>query len=513
MPYNSKILFFVLYLFVISNKLVAAPKLNIARTLPLTQIDSLIKQKNISNDMTQLELLILYHDAIAEKHPDSIKIFKNLAILNADLGQPEDALLFTEKYIENSLDFSILNDRAYEVISDTKEYGYLNKRYLFKVTPLVFVYFYAALIGFFFMVLINFTKGANRNAKIFIGSFVGIHSLFILEFVLYMSNIQYEFPHTYRMSSAFSLLYGPLLYFYFKSITQHYKFKKIDLLHFVPTLFLLAFIIPVYSLSSQEKVKMILSIYTPYKSHGTIIFISKIISLVVYAFLIGRLLRFSKQNSDKAKVVNTQKKDKWKRTIYRIHIAYIISYIIYGISAFGAFGNLSSFIYHIQIGAMAIMIIYIAFMAYVRPGIFEHENTLQNHEGLLEKYQKSGLTNALSQELKENLIKLFVEDKIYKENNINLEILSQRLNTTRHNTSQIINEHFNINFFELINKFRIKEAINILKEDVHGSLNIIDIAYEVGYNNKVTFNKAFKKETSLTPSEFIDSQLKKNIYE
>jgi AraC-like DNA-binding protein len=62
-----------------------------------------------------------------------------------------------------------------------------------------------------------------------------------------------------------------------------------------------------------------------------------------------------------------------------------------------------------------------------------------------------------------------------------------------------------MNFFELINKFRIEEAINLLLEDENGNLNIIDIAYEVGYNNKVTFNKAFKKNTSLTPTEFINS--------
>ena len=79
------------------------------------------------------------------------------------------------------------------------------------------------------------------------------------------------------------------------------------------------------------------------------------------------------------------------------------------------------------------------------------------------------------------------------------------MGTTRHNTSQIINEHFNVNFFELLNRYRINEAINIFRQDVNGNLNIIDVAYEVGYNNKVTFNKAFKKETSVTPSEFIES--------
>jgi YesN/AraC family two-component response regulator len=121
------------------------------------------------------------------------------------------------------------------------------------------------------------------------------------------------------------------------------------------------------------------------------------------------------------------------------------------------------------------------------------------------KYLKSGLTPSLSVELKEELINLFTVQKVYRDSSLNLETLSEKLNTTRHNTSQIINEHFDMNFFELINKFRIDEAIDLLIEDKNGNLNIIDIAYEVGYNNKVTFNKAFKKTTSLTPTEFIDS--------
>ena len=104
--------------------------------------------------------------------------------------------------------------------------------------------------------------------------------------------------------------------------------------------------------------------------------------------------------------------------------------------------------------------------------------------------------------MKENLIKLFEKEKIYRENDINLEMVARKLNTTRHNASQVINEHFKVSFHELINTYRIDEAKKILKEHNDHGLNIIDVAYEVGYNNKVTFNKAFKKKTQLTPSEF-----------
>ena len=49
-----------------------------------------------------------------------------------------------------------------------------------------------------------------------------------------------------------------------------------------------------------------------------------------------------------------------------------------------------------------------------------------------------------------------------------------------------------LNFFHLVNKYRIEEAKEILKNDYERNLNIIDVAYDVGFNNKVTFNKAFK---------------------
>ena len=108
----------------------------------------------------------------------------------------------------------------------------------------------------------------------------------------------------------------------------------------------------------------------------------------------------------------------------------------------------------------------------------------------------------MSKELKNDLLHLLDSEKIYRENYLNLGTLAEKLNTTRHNTSQVINEHFDMNFHELINKYRIDEAKYILNNDLKQNMNIIDIAYEVGYNNKVTFNKAFKKDTQLTPSQY-----------
>lgn len=52
---------------------------------------------------------------------------------------------------------------------------------------------------------------------------------------------------------------------------------------------------------------------------------------------------------------------------------------------------------------------------------------------------------------------------------------------------------------EYINTLRVEEAKRLLDE---GRLRVIDIAFEVGFENIVTFNRVFKKLTGRTPSEY-----------
>jgi len=471
--------------------------------LSLYDFNNVIPQQDSVRTRMLVDALNTYKEALKDKPSDSLEIFKNLGLISAELKQPEEALYYTAYYINYSADTSILENDSYNKIINTKEYTTLKNRYLVNVNIFAFIYFIIAIIGFFFAVLINFKKDSDRITNLLIGGFVAVHVLFILEFGIYASNLRYVYPHTYLMSSSIALFYGPLLYFYFKRITQKYKFSIKDMLHLVPIVALLIMLFPFYLLSAEEKLKVIFNISSVYSREFLfyLVFIPKLSSYVVYGIFIG-ILYFD--TNKKLTITWDNVFIKWKRNIYYFHIMYMFSYLLYGLSAGGILLEYSNFIYHSQIIAMAVMVFYIAQMAYLHPKVFDFESYLLNGTGL-SKYLKSGLTESLSKELKEELITLLRTEKVYRDNSISLETLSEKLNTTRHNTSQIINEHFDMNFFELINKFRIEEAINLLLEDTNGNLNIIDIAYEVGYNNKVTFNKAFKKETSLTPTQFMEA--------
>ena len=65
-----------------------------------------------------------------------------------------------------------------------------------------------------------------------------------------------------------------------------------------------------------------------------------------------------------------------------------------------------------------------------------------------------------------------------------------------------INEVMGQGFFEMLARYRVEEAKRIIFQDQDAKLTIEDIAEQVGYNSKSSFNTVFKKQTGQTPSEF-----------
>ena len=432
-----------------------------------------------------------------EKMADSIAMFRTLARQKSDSLNAEEAVYYAKKYIRSTQDLSIINDHFFEKINQTDVYQNFKSRYQTQFNLLTIFYLFAAFLGLYIFVILNVKKGIDRSSTLLMSLFVLFHSLFILHLSLYLINCQYYFPHTLLYSTAFTLLYGPLIYFYFRKTISNYKFKWYDTLHLLPTLVLLVYIFPFYKLSAVEKFIILFDQQDILVSQANVIMGTKIVSLIIYAFLTLQLYLKERKRHDK-----WSRKLLWQRNIVAIYFVYVLAFIIYMAVTSGYFDD--PVFFHFQILVMVCLVFYVAYITYAQPEIFKGQIKIVDPIELF-KYKKSGLTESFSKELSKELVKLLEVDKVYKRSDLNLSKLSEIMGTTRHNTSQVINEHFSMNYFELINKFRIDEAIKIIKNDTKGEFNIIDIAYQVGYNNKVTFNKAFKKVYKVTPSEYIKS--------
>ncbi|MBK7871250.1 MAG: helix-turn-helix transcriptional regulator [Saprospiraceae bacterium] len=115
------------------------------------------------------------------------------------------------------------------------------------------------------------------------------------------------------------------------------------------------------------------------------------------------------------------------------------------------------------------------------------------------KYSNSSLSKADIKHYSNLIEQALQAEKLYQDANLKLPHLANHLNIPLYQLSQIINQEFGVNFSELINSYRIKEAqLRLCNSDD----KILAIAYDCGFNSISAFNSAFKKTTGLTPSQF-----------
>jgi len=441
----------------------------------------------------------LFQKKVDTKKFDSeeLQLYKEQAILAAKNNDVSNASQYVEYYIKYSSEVGFLDSGYFTQFKETDEFSELYRKYSVNFSWLYFFYLFSAIIGFFIVFLFLIKKQKDLVSTFLISSFVLINSVFIFQIFLLLTNLKYRTPHILYLSSLTIYLYGPLIYFYFKRILLNYHFKKWDLLHLLPTLIIFLIFTPVLLLSAKEKLNIMLDVGS-FDSRPYLIFTvsTKILSLIIYGYLLIRLYLKNKKRIN----LFSKTLQKWMFNLVFFVGVYIVSYLIYGIIIMKLSPDYG-FLFHIQVSVIAAMVLYIGFNSYLRPNIFAVDS-IQKHSDERTKYVKSCLTTSYSSELKDRLIYLLETEKVYKHNDINLDFLSEKLDTTRHNTSQVINENFNLSFFELINTYRIEEALEILNNNSN-NMNIIEVAYAVGFNNKVSFNKSFKKILSQTPSEYI----------
>jgi ligand-binding sensor domain-containing protein/AraC-like DNA-binding protein len=100
------------------------------------------------------------------------------------------------------------------------------------------------------------------------------------------------------------------------------------------------------------------------------------------------------------------------------------------------------------------------------------------------------------------LIKMESE-KGYKNEDITLHSLAKSLGIQPWELSKVINETMKQNFWTLLNGYRIREACDLLLKMPETGQTILDICYEVGFNSKSSFYRAFKGITGMSPNEFV----------
>ena len=147
-------------------------------------------------------------------------------------------------------------------------------------------------------------------------------------------------------------------------------------------------------------------------------------------------------------------------------------------------------------------VVYIGYSGIKQKGLFANQ-TIQEEELVKteSEYKNSSLKDDDATKIHSELFDLMKEDKPYLNPKLTISELAQDLSTSTNHLSQVINQYEKVNFYDFVNKYRVEEFIENAQNNPEFSL--LANAYDSGFNSKSTFNTAFKKIKSVTPSQYL----------
>lgn len=141
----------------------------------------------------------------------------------------------------------------------------------------------------------------------------------------------------------------------------------------------------------------------------------------------------------------------------------------------------------------------------------QHNSVIENI--LTENEDKARELNDKERDLFVKILDRFEKHKAYLDPELNITDFSKALESNRNAVSKLINTQFNKSFSALLNEYRIREAINILGKPENQRYTMQAISEMCGYHSRQVFYVAFKKETGVTPNEFVKMLRNKDFEE
>ncbi len=106
------------------------------------------------------------------------------------------------------------------------------------------------------------------------------------------------------------------------------------------------------------------------------------------------------------------------------------------------------------------------------------------------------------------LRQLMAEQKVYREDGLSVAVLAAKLGIPDYRLRRLINQRLgHRNFSTFVNGYRLAEAMAALADPTQEAVPILTIALDAGFQSIGPFNRAFRAETGMTPSEFRRNRL------
>ena len=359
-------------------------------------------------------------------------------------------------------------------------------------------------VSFFLLAFISLVNPANVNgvANKWFSLFLFSVGCLLLETVIYLAKQEANYSRLITFTELSRFLMAPALYLGVLRFTLPNKvFAKKESLHFIPFLLFAVYILPAMFIHGwglhtiSPLIATILSI--------AVYFSPKVQLLIYWILSYNKLIRHKKNIrlvTSNARPVDLN----W------------LKYLLFGIVFLIFFWFNASFFRMPVFAAYEPLIclfgsLFICYFLLAQKEVYPYEEQeladisviIEEDTQMKQKPTTQRFGDDQLNQHKARLINLMQSERIFLDNELSLPQLAKAMEISIHDISYLLNKGFDKNFFQFINAYRVAEAKQLMLSDKYHHLNILGIAYSAGFNSKTTFNTAFKKETGLSPGQFI----------
>jgi AraC-like DNA-binding protein len=352
-------------------------------------------------------------------------------------------------------------------------------------------------------------SGSNRRSNLFQGLLLVSLALAIFEEWLNNTGLIVRALFLTNFSESLNFTFGPLFYFYiYTSLNPDSKRKA--WVHFIPFFFWTFYMIFQFIQPDEMKYNSYIQTkhpdwgYLPYDDRisddplGIRVYVNQLmlVQLAVYIFMAVTtlLMKF------RSKGESLFRTDNILLRVLRNSVTHILVLITIMFITKIYFGMRS------DIGGYFVAS-YVSFMIYAttwqilnRSDFFDSPGSFLSFTTV--KYRKSSLSDENKEQILKKITREMETNRYFTNNLASLAGLARQINESSHHVSQVINEKMNRNFFEMLAWYRVEHAKKLIRQDKQGKITVEELAEMVGYNSKSSFNSAFRKYTSKTPSEY-----------
>jgi len=360
--------------------------------------------------------------------------------------------------------------------------------------------YFGGFLGLLVSVIVLLLMKGKPLIKISLALFMIIASLSVILGTLTFSGKIVYFPHLFRIDSPLHYLFPSVVLFYvYATFKPNFRFKKIYLLNLLPFFVSLIQLFPFYFSSAAEKIES----YQAYAAQGSVVMPVHytLKALFIFIYLVLEVKVFYKYKEKKGlKTIYQSSLNKWFLILFIGQVLMIGGIFLEIFSDFSLFADA----YRFSMLMIAYFIYQLSLSLLFLPQILYGNISEPLLKG--KKYQNSRLQDKSKMKILDELESYMKQkSKPYLNPKLTLEDISQILEVSPQDLSQVINEKTGSNFNQYINRFRVEESKIMLASPKYLKLTIEAIAKSSGFNSKSQFYNSFKKSTGITPKQYVKS--------